>query len=160
MKAMITVVKDDKMWEKIKKDLLAANKVGELEVGFFEQSKYGPENENLQVAQVAQWNNEGQPANNVPPRPFFTSTLVAPIEAKKRDKLFFQSIDRIVTGKSSFLREYNMIGGLFVNELKKAIEDWSTPPNAPSTVAEKGFNDPLIKTETMKNSVEYKIGGR
>ncbi len=53
-----------------------------------------------------------------------------------------------------------MIGGLFVNELKKAIEDWSTPPNAPSTVAEKGFNDPLIKTETMKNSVEYKIGGR
>ena len=31
MKAMITVVKDDKMWEKIKKDLLAANKIGELE---------------------------------------------------------------------------------------------------------------------------------
>jgi hypothetical protein len=30
------------------------------------------------------------------------------------------------------------------SELKRSIEDFSSPPNADSTVASKGFNDPLI----------------
>lgn len=157
MKAMITVVKDDKMWEKIKKDLLAASKVGELEVGFWPEDRYGPENDNLPVAQVAKWNNEGE---GVPKRGFFTQTLTAPIERKEKNAFFFASIDRIVTGKSSFLEEYNFIGKTLANELKQSIITWSIPPNAPLTIELKGFNNPLIETGLMRDSVKYKIGGR
>jgi hypothetical protein len=157
MKAIITVVKDDKMWEKIKKDLLAANKVGELEVGFWPEDRYGPENDNLPVAQVAQWNNEGM---GVPARPFFTQTLREPIKNGEKDHVFFKSLDRILSGKSTFLTEYTLIGKQFSEELRKSIFVWSIPPNAPLTVELKGFNNPLIETGLMMDSVKYKIGGR
>lgn len=126
-----------------------------LEVGFFEESRYGPENGNLQVAQVAQFNNEGS-VNN-PPRPFFTSSVVAPMERKKFTKLFNDSIQRIMSGKSSFTQEYNVIGKKLQQTIQQAIREWDSPPNSPRTVADKGFNNPLQDTDTMLNSVDYKI---
>jgi hypothetical protein len=43
------------------------------------------------------------------------------------------------------------------SEVKQAILDMDSPSNAPSTVRQKGFNDPLIETKTMLNSVAYRF---
>jgi hypothetical protein len=48
------------------------------------------------------------------------------------------------------------IGMAMQAEVKQAIIDMDTPPNAPSTIRAKGFDDPLIHTRRMLNSVEYK----
>lgn len=150
----LTVTKDTKALEMFKRRM-QAQLGNELEVGFFSDARYGPENDNLQVAQVAQWNNEG--SENNPPRPFFTSSIIAPIERKKYDRMFHASIDRIISGKSSFTQEYAVIGKALQNQIKQAIRNWDSPPNSPRTIAEKGFNNPLQDTDTMLNSVEYKI---
>ncbi len=41
----------------------------------------------------------------------------------------------------------------------KAIDDGMPPPNAPSTVDQKGSNHPLVDTGEMRNSIEYRIDG-
>lgn len=126
-----------------------------LEIGFFPEARYGSENDNLSVAQVAQWNNEG--SENNPPRPFFTSSVIAPMERKKFTKLFNDSIQRVISGKSSFTQEYSLIGKALQKEIQQAIREWDSPPNSPRTIADKGFNNPLQDTDTMLNSVDYKI---
>lgn len=153
---MITIIKDTKVWEKVKKDLLKqARQDLELRIGFFEESKYGDENDNLQVAQVAQWNEEG--SENNPTRPFMRVGFMGPIQKGIYRDNFKLSINAILEGRSTFAAEYKKLGPMAVEDLKSVIDEWSTPPNSPSTVEEKGFNDPLIWTGTMRNSVDYKI---
>ena len=55
------------------KKRLAKLAEAEVEVGFFPESKYGPENGNLHVAAVAWMQQKG--ANEYPARPFFDNTV-------------------------------------------------------------------------------------
>jgi hypothetical protein len=43
-------------------------------------------------------------------------------------------------------------------QLQKSIRDMKDPPNAKSTVAQKGFDDPLVKSGHMLNSVDWELG--
>ena len=49
-------------------------------------------------------------------------------------------------------------------QLKKAVQasirNWSSPPNAASTIRNKGFNNPLIHTSEMVNAVDFRVKGR
>lgn len=148
------ITKDTRVWDKLKKNLLKANSF-EVQVGAFEDAKYGPENDNLNVAQVMQWNEEGTSTN--PVRPFMRVGFMAPIIKGSYDKYFIQSMERIALGESSFLKEYQRIGKIAEKDLKEVIADWDTPPNSPRTIAEKGFNDPLVDTGTMLNSITYRV---
>ena len=58
--------KDTSVWDKLKRDLRLLNTL-ELNTGWFDKH-YGAENNNLSIAQVAQWNEEGH--GKAPPRPF------------------------------------------------------------------------------------------
>lgn len=49
------------------------------------------------------------------------------------------------------------LGKEMSGQLKDSIRDWETPPNAPSTIAKKGRNKPLIDTGHMLNSVSYEV---
>jgi hypothetical protein len=44
-----------------------------------------------------------------------------------------------------------------VKGLQNEIIAWDTPPNSPQTVEAKGFNDPLINTGKMLESVDFKV---
>ena len=59
------IVKDTRVWESMKKNLKAGKHLS-VNVGFFDEM-YGPENDNLYVAQVAQWQEEG--TDKIPMRP-------------------------------------------------------------------------------------------
>lgn len=152
----ITITKDNKVWKNIQKDLFKGINE-QVNIGFFPDSKYGPENDNLPVATVAAWQEEGVPPQNIPPRPFMRVGFGAPLRRGRYDKQFKAAIANILEGRSTFTQEYKKLGSVFVEDMKDAITKWDSPPNAPLTVAEKGFNDPLIDSGTMRDSVDFKV---
>lgn len=92
---------------------------------------------------------------NIPARPFIRGTH----DEKKREwatkitrrfrSLMYGHIDA-----EQFLR---MVGRMSRDDIKAAVIAWSTPPNAPRTVAQKGFDDPLIETGEMRDAVRYNV---
>ncbi len=148
----VSLIKTDDLWSKIT-NIKNSNQV--VRTGFFPESSYGPENDNLPVAEVARFNEEGTITN--PVRPFMRVGFALPLEKGKYDNLFQTTIGRILDGKSTFAQEYKILTAVFEEDMKKSILSWSTPPNSPRTVAEKGFNDPLIDSKTMLNEVKSKV---
>lgn len=128
----------------------------EVSVGFFEEDQYGPENSNLSVAQVA-WYNERGLGNMVPPRPFMRTTFSEAMElqfyAAGMQAVFADALDK---GRGT-KRNLKALGQHVVGVMKMTIADWTTPANSERWAAIKGFNDPLIFTGKMLNSVKFKI---
>lgn len=151
-----TLKVDTSVWDRMKKDLVKASSQ-EVQVGIVEPVHYGSDNDNLAVAQVWQWQEEGLPAQNIPTRPAIRVGFMAPIKKGSYDSYFIESMQRIAEGKSTFKQEYTRIGVQAKADLKKAVAEWNTPPNSPFTVAEKGFNDPLRDSDTLYNSIDFKV---
>ena len=128
----------------------------EISVGFFEEDRYGSENANLPVAQVA-WYNERGLGNMVPSRPFMSSTFSDALElqfyAAGMQTVFVDVLDK---GRNT-TRNLKALGEHVVGVMKMTITDWTTPANSERWAAIKGFNDPLIFTGKMLDSVKFKI---
>lgn len=152
MSVKITV--DKYGWEKIKKNLLQANQES-LKVGFFDD-RYGPENDNLPVAVVARFMEEGDPVK-YPPRPFIRAGFLPRLKTSEYVPLFQNAITSVLEGKATFKQAYTKMGPVLVKGLQNEIIGWDTPPNSARTVAEKGFNDPLIDSGKMLESVDFKV---
>ncbi len=150
---------DKSGWNKMKKELLKGSTL-EVQAGIVEPAYYGPDNDNLSVAQVWQWQEEGLPAQNIPTRPAIRVGFMAPIKKGSYDKMFAESMQRIAEGKSTFKQEYTRIGVQAKADLKKAVADWDTPPNSPFTVDEKGFNDPLRDSDRLYDTIDFKVAKR
>lgn len=148
-----TLKVDTSVWDRIKRNILVGNNL-EVSTGFFEDAIYGEENNNAQVAQIARDNDQGTVKN--PPRPFMNVGFGIKVQ-ENLPKLFLGNMKRIVEGKSTFTKEYKILSTILTTGLKQTIVDWSTPPNSPRTIADKGFNDPLVKTGKMLESVESKV---
>lgn len=151
---MVKIEVDTKQWDKIKKELLKAGNE-KLLCGWFPNSTYGSDNDNLPVAQVAQWNEEG--SINNPTRPFIRFGFMSKLKGPEYRKVFEASIANVLQGNTTFKAEYTKLGPILVKEMKDVIIDWSTPPNSPRTIEAKGFDDPLVWTGRMRESVEYKV---
>lgn len=147
---------DKSGWEKLKKELLKGVDQ-EIKVGIVEPINYGSDNDNLSVAQVWQWQEEGLPTQNIPTRPAIRVGFMAPIKKGSYDKIFVESMQRIAEGKSTFKQEYMKIGVQAKADLKKAVADWDTPRNAPLTVELKGFDNPLIDSGLLYESIDFKV---
>lgn len=150
---MITLTVDTKKWDKLKKDLQQLDRI-KLQLGWFD-SHYGSENDNLPHAYVASLQEEG--SEKIPPRPFMRVGLKQ--ELKTDTKAFAMMIQSVASGKSG-LSAAKTASPAFVAMLKKIMNEWSSPPNAPRTVAEKGFNNPLIDTGELRDSIQVKVEGR
>lgn len=147
---------DKSGWENMKKEFLKGNQL-EIQVGIVEPTYYGSDNDNLSVAQVWQWQEEGVPAQNIPTRPAIRVGFMAPIKSGAYNALFVESMQRIAEGKSSFKQEYTRIGTKAKADLKKAVADWDTPRNAPYTIELKGFDNPLIDSGLLYESIDFKV---
>lgn len=147
---------DKSGWNKLKKELLKGSDL-EVKVGIVEPTNYGSDNDNLSVAQVWQWQEEGVPAQNIPTRPAIRVGFMAPIKKGSYDKMFAESMQRIASGKSTFKQEYTRIGVQAKADLKKAVADWDTPRNAPYTIELKGFDNPLIDSGLLYESIDFKV---
>lgn len=125
---------------------------GVLRMGFLEGAKYpsGPKGEPLSVAQVAFWNEYG--TIRAPARPAFRTTIA------KQSKTWGDKLGKAV-------KYYNYdgqkalaaLGQSMRDDLEAEIAQWSSPPNAPSTIARKGFNKPLVHTGVMQRAPDYEV---
>lgn len=122
---------------------------GSVNVGFLAGATY-PE-DGTPVAQVAFWNEFGT-ATGTPARPFFRTMVQN--ESPGWGLLIARAAKHYNYNASTVLQ---FMGVKISEQLQQSIVGWDTPPNAESTAAEKGFNNPLIRTGHMQNSVDFEV---
>lgn len=145
---------DRKVWVNLKKEFVKAESL-QTEVGW-DGTSYGPSNDNLSHAQVARWQDEGVPLQNIPPRPFFkVGFRDALLDGKNADS-FKRIVSAVANGQDTFKAMYRE-GDSFRQTLRQVMLDWDTPPNAALTVELKGFDDPLIETSELVSNVSAKV---
>lgn len=122
------------------------------QVGF--PSGFSYEN-GMTVAEVAAINEFGAPAAKVPARPFMRPT----IKNYKDDwvKQVASDIPRVVLGQQTAFDALEKLGRVAAMNMKEQITNTNFPPNAPSTVAKKGFNAPLRDTFYMRDTVQNAV---
>lgn len=158
MKTQIAISVNKKEWEKVKKRIITSSQ-NQLDIGFFAEDTYGSDNNNLNVAAVAAWQEFGDARWNVniPPRPFMRTGLGNYVTTTAFKKILAGELKLVFSGKRTINKVYDNVGKVLKEKVQETILEWNTPPNAPSTIDSKGFNDPLIDTGFMYDSVKYKI---
>lgn len=149
---------DKSGWNKLKKSFQQAE-IYNVNLGWFEENKYDSTNDNLQMATVAQWNNEGHINDNgslTPPRPFMSVGLPGAFKAGANKDDFKDMVEAVLTGKS-VLAVMQKSSNNFERTLRKVMLDWDTPRNAPLTIELKGFDDPLVETSELIANVTAKV---
>ena len=54
-------------------------------------------------------------------------------------------------------RMLEQLGAMAVGEVQKYVTELDTPPNAPSTIRQKGSSNPLINTGALRQSITYEV---
>lgn len=129
----------------------------EVEVGFFEEDRYGPENHNLPVATVAAYNEFGTVHN--PQRPFmsdaFSDGMSQMVMAKRMEDVFCS----VLKGSMATQRLLNTLGRISGELIQISIQQYAAMGgNSVETIRRKGGRDtPLIDTGKMLESVRFHI---
>ena len=126
---------------------------GVLRMGFLEKSTYPAGKKNaapLHVAQVAFWNEFGTVRS--PARPSFRTTI------RRKSKEWGERVGKAVIATNYDGRKaLALVGQSMRDDLENEIAQWSSPPNAPSTIARKGFDKPLVDSGTMQRAPDYEV---
>jgi hypothetical protein len=142
----------------LQKAIVATNKL-QGEVGFFPEDQYGPDNDNLPVAAVADMQQKG--AGNYPKRPFFDDAVEDRRTRHLIGSQLTKALTSLVTGANPQAHLENACEALVV-EVQTNIIDYPGS-NSPDWAAFKGKDDPLSYTDTMLHAVKFKLnkqGGR
>lgn len=129
----------------------------EVEVGFFEEDRYGPENHNLPVATVAAYNEFGTVHN--PQRPFMSDTFSENMNQLYMAKGMKSVYLDILKGSTASLRLLNSLGRLTAELMQVTIQQYAAAGgNSSATIEKKGGRDtPLIDTGKMLESVKFHV---
>lgn len=133
--------------EKLKKIERQARK-RVLTVGFFDE-KYP---DGKRIGRIATINEYGVPEHNQLPRPFMRYTVL------KNKSKWVDILREVLPENLDVDRSLNILGEIVREDVSDMITAFADPPNRPSTIARKGFNDPLIETGLMRDSVAWKVG--
>lgn len=122
-----------------------------MQVGVVDESLSYPDG--TKVMDVAFWNEYG--TETIPARPAMRTALkkTAPMLAKIGN----EQAKQMLHGKLRFDHAARRLAKLLAGAMQESIEKWKRPPNAESTIARKGFDDPLIETGLYVNSIDYKL---
>lgn len=129
----------------------------EVEVGFFEEDRYGPENANLPVATVAAMNEFGTKHN--PQRPFMSDTFSDGMNqlfmAREMKSIYLD----VIKGGTATQRLLINLGKLSAELMQVSIQQYAAQGgNSPQTIKKKNGRDtPLIDTGKMIESVRFHI---
>lgn len=115
-----------------------------------------------QIAVIQEYGTE-----KIPPRPAFRRGIeFALAKNKKLIGAQLKNItQRILSGRSAEIDKsltvmLTQIGKSAKAKTKEIIKSGSEAPNAPATVARKGFNHPLFETGLLLEHVEYEVRGK
>lgn len=125
---------------------LVSSNAHHVRAGVLENSKYP---DGTSVPSVAFWNEYG--TRTAPSRPFFRQTI-----SEKRGEWAKLAGDAI---KMGYTVEHmlGLVGAQMQTDIQYSIMSWTSPPNAPYTVAKKGFDSPLRDTMLMHDSIKYEV---
>ncbi|WP_443699027.1 hypothetical protein [Pseudomonas sp.] len=162
----MSVVVNTKVWDKLKANFNKSQEK-EIQLGWFPENKYGADKGNVQMAQVAHLNEEGHtngsdsmfPGAYTPPRPFMRIGLKEALVSGSNTVQFDAMIKAVVSGQS-VLKSLQQAVIPLEHTLRKVMEDWDTPGNAPATIALKGFDNPLHNSGELIANVTAKVMNR
>lgn len=104
---------------------------------------------------IATWNEYG--TRRIPSRPFIR--ISADTNRQAWAKMAQQCVNGVIDGDSP-TEAAQVIGHRMVEDIRKVIGDKSKlAPNAPSTIAKKGRNEPLVDSGEMRRRVNFRIEG-
>ena len=147
----VKIKKNTKQWDKIVKNLSKDNTYS-AQIGFWGNTYP----DGIPVAQVAAWNEEGHmtKTGSVPARPFIRlRTFDRHLKHDIIDRYVYY-VNYVALGLLTWKQLHDKLGAEIRDRMKQAIIEFDDPPNKPYTVMLKGFNDPLIETRLMLNSVK------
>lgn len=99
------------------------------------------ENSGNDAPTIAAINYFGAPSKNIPPRDAVTPTIDAVAGAVRETTI---AVAKRVNEQKQVDALLDGLALVIEAELKHQIAELSSPPNAPRTIAQKGFDDPLI----------------
>lgn len=119
-----------------------------LRVGILDAATYP---DGTSVATAALYNEFG--TSRIPPRPFMRNTIAekSPTWGDALAKCYQAS-------GGDGPKALALMGEGIKGQIVETINKFSDPPNAPSTVAKKGFNKPLVDSALLLRSVDYEVG--
>lgn len=102
------------------------------------------------------WNHYGT-SRGIPSRPFL-------LNAMRKNKNKYRngmkiSAKKILRGEASPETVVRKLGVLAQGDIQSEITTLRSPPNARSTIRQKGSSNPLIDTGEMRQAVTYKVDG-
>lgn len=153
-KAVSIKVKKD-IYKQVKKNLLDFSKL-DLLVGVpQEKTKREGNSEPITNAELMFIHTNGSPIRNIPKRPTIEPTVE---ENKERiSEMFKKAVNKVLANRGDGRADLEKIGLWTVNKIKAKFGSDELVPNAPSTIAQKGDNNPLIDTGQLRNSITYVI---
>jgi hypothetical protein len=110
------------------------------------------------VVLVAGVNEFGSSDGRVPERSYLRSTM------DEKRAVYLAALTKasgkgVDFGKGALRRELEALGDRAVKDVQRKIDAIKSPRNAPSTVARKGFDDPLVETERLKRAISSEVKG-
>lgn len=153
-KAVSIKVKKD-IYKQVKKNLLDFSKL-DLLVGVpQDKTKREGNSEPITNAELMFIHTNGSPIRNIPKRPTIEPTVE---ENKERiSEMFKKAVNKVLANRGDGRADLEKIGLWTVNKIKAKFGSDELVPNAPSTIAQKGDNNPLIDTGQLRNSITYVI---
>lgn len=146
----MATVKGGSQYRKIIDDIRRAlQKARTLKVGFMEDATYP---DGTSVPMIAAINEFGAPSRGQPPRPFFRNMI-----REKRDE-WAPALRQLLKANNYDAHEaLDQLGEGIAGQLQQSIVEFTDPPLAPSTIARKGFDKPLIDTGQMLRSITHQV---
>lgn len=144
---MVTLKGGDKLAAYLDKIAAAALKAASVDVGFMNGAT---EADGTLVAAVAAFQEFG--TGTIPPRPFLRNTIA------ERSDAWAQNLG-VALKRTNFnaATALGQVGLGMRSDIQKSIRQLKDPPLAQSTIDRKGFDKPLIDTNTMLKSVTLKV---
>lgn len=154
-----TVMDDDNGWDELVAEIYAISEVSPgAEVGFPEGQGYEARQPGYRASVLdrATVNEFGNPAKNIPRRPFLRRTFTTYVGDWVKELDAAASKLPTPGGGPQLSQAFARVVEDAVGATKSTIRNWSKPANAPLTIAYKGFNDPLVETGAMEHAVMAK----
>lgn len=117
-----------------------------VRVGVLESATYP---DGTPVAMVAFWNEYGTKTS--PVRAFFRTTV------SDQKKNWVLSVQNLMKMHDDPKKVMGLIGEHMRGQIVQSINTWTDPPNAPYTVAMKGFQKPLVDTGQLMRSISFEV---
>lgn len=109
------------------------------------------------IATIAAVHEFGNSDGRIPERSF----LRVPLRSNQADfaAVIAGNLPKVISGELSMTQLMDQVGARAASASQEAISAGIPPPNAPSTIAEKGSSKPLIDTGRLRQSITWVVEG-